>query len=59
MDRCGGAEVLAAGHKGHALEGVIVGDAEMVAGGRALAPEDDVADGSGIAVQAAMARFVK
>lgn len=54
----GGAEVIAAGDEGDGLEGVVVGDAEVVGGWGVLAGEHRVAEGFRAAGEAAFALFV-
>ncbi len=54
----GGAEVIAAGDEGDGLDGVVVGDAEVVGGWGVLAGEDRVAEGFGAAGEGAFALLV-
>ena len=53
VDMGGGEQIHPAHDMGDALGGVVDGDGEMIAGGRVLAGEDDVARGGGIGADVA------
>ena len=46
VNMCCHGQVLTTGHQGHSLQGVVHGDTEVVAGGRVLACQNDIAEQS-------------